>query len=36
MMIEEEKRLFRKSALKRRAKIPNRQEKSAADCEKFI
>ena len=29
MMIEEEKRLFRKSALKRRAKITNRQEKSA-------
>ena len=28
-MIEEEKRLFRKSALKRRAKITNRQEKSA-------
>ena len=29
MTIEEEKRLFRKSALKRRAKITNRQEKSA-------
>lgn len=29
MMIEEEKRLFRKSALKKRAKITNRQEKSA-------
>lgn len=28
-MIEEEKRLFRKSALKKRAKITNRQEKSA-------
>ena len=29
MTIEEEKRLFRKSALKKRAKITNRQEKSA-------
>ena len=29
MTIEEEKRLFRKSALKRRAEITNRQEKSA-------
>ena len=29
MTIEEEKRLFRKSALKKRAEITNREEKSA-------
>ena len=36
MMIEEEKRLFRKSALKKRAKITNRQEKSAQIAKNYL